>query len=231
MRRSIVVLSAVLVVTVAAWSSWNTMPDLPRGYAPYEFVPAADDPAPELPPGAGFFRYRTPGMSQEDMIRQAVHANGRAKVVATLLFLVAVVSFPPYEVAALIPFFLFPVLMLTLGGIPSGFILRKILFVSPFALLIGIFNPFLDTRTAAVIAGFPVSAGWLSFVSILLRFMLTVTAALLLVATTGFNGVCLALEKLGAPKAFVVQLLFLYRYLFVLVDLSLIHISEPTRPY
>ncbi len=84
MRRSIVVLSAVLVVTVAAWSSWNTMPDLPRGYAPYEFVPAADDPAPELPPGAGFFRYRTPGMSQEDMIRQAVHANGRAKVVATL---------------------------------------------------------------------------------------------------------------------------------------------------
>lgn len=142
----------------------------------------------------------------------------RAKVVATLLFLVAVVSFPPYEVAALIPFFLFPVLMLTLGGIPSGFILRKILFVSPFALLIGIFNPFLDTRTAAVIAGFPVSAGWLSFVSILMKFLLTTAAALLLVATTSFPGICRALGRMGFPAVFVSQLLFLYRYLFVLAE-------------
>jgi len=56
-----------------------------------------------------------------------------------------------------------------------------------------------------------------SFLSIMLRFTLTVASALLLVATTGFNGVCLALDTLGAPKAFVVQLFFLYRYLFVLV--------------
>ncbi len=63
-----------------------------------------------------------------------------------------------------------------------------------------------------------ISGGWLSFVSIMIRFFLTVTAALLLISTTGLNGVCLALEKLGAPRAFVVQVLFLYRYLFVLGD-------------
>jgi cobalt/nickel transport system permease protein len=38
-----------------------------------------------------------------------------------------------------------------------------------------------------------------------------------LVAVTGFNAVCMALEKLGAPRFFALQLLFLYRYLFVLV--------------
>ncbi len=142
----------------------------------------------------------------------------RAKVVATLLFLLTVVSFPPYEVAALIPFFLFPVLLMTLGEIPTGFILRKVLLVSPFALLIGIFNPFLDTRIVAVIAGLPISAGWLSFISILLKFVLTTGAALLLVATTSFPGICHALRRLGFSSLFVSQLLFLYRYLFVLAE-------------
>jgi cobalt/nickel transport system permease protein len=36
------------------------------------------------------------------------------------------------------------------------------------------------------------------------------------VAVTGFHQVCAALERLGMPRAFALQLLFLYRYLFVL---------------
>jgi len=142
----------------------------------------------------------------------------RTKVVVTGLFLLTVVSFDKYAVTPLAPFFLFPVLLLTLGEIPAWFILRKVLFVSPFALVIGIFNPVLDTRTVGVIAGLPLAAGWLSFVSILLKFVLTVSAALLLVATTSFPGVCHALRRLGLPAPFVSQLLFLYRYLFTLLE-------------
>jgi cobalt/nickel transport system permease protein len=142
----------------------------------------------------------------------------RIKTIATMLFLITVISFPKYEVAALAPFFLFPVLMLTLGDIPAGFIARKILLVSPFAILIGFFNPFLDTRIVAVVAGLPVSAGLLSFFSILLKFALTISAALLLIATTSFPGVCHALRQLGFPAIFVSQLLLLYRYLFVLLE-------------
>jgi cobalt/nickel transport system permease protein len=73
-----------------------------------------------------------------------------------------------------------------------------------------------DTRTAAVIFGISLSAGWISFLSILLKFALTVSAALLLIATTSFPGVCHALRRLGFPALFVSQLLFLYRYVFVL---------------
>jgi cobalt/nickel transport system permease protein len=50
----------------------------------------------------------------------------------------------------------------------------------------------------------------------MLRFVLTVSAALILVAVTGFHQVCAALERLGMPRALALQLLFLYRYLFVL---------------
>lgn len=142
----------------------------------------------------------------------------RTKVIATMLFLVTVVSFPKYEVAALVPFFLFPVVVTTVGEIPVRFILRKVLLVSPFAIMIGVFNPLLDTATIAVVYGIPISAGAVSFLSILLKFALTVSAALLLIATTSFPGVCRALRQLGLPSLFVSQLLFLYRYLFVLME-------------
>jgi cobalt/nickel transport system permease protein len=146
------------------------------------------------------------------------HLDPRAKVIATMLFLITVVSFPKYEVVALAPFFLFPVLLITLGEIPVRFIVRKVIAVSPFAIFIGIFNPLLDTGTIAVILGVPISGGWLSFLSIILKFALTVSAALLLIATTSFPGVCHALRRLGFPAFFVSQLLFLYRYLFVLME-------------
>jgi cobalt/nickel transport system permease protein len=142
----------------------------------------------------------------------------RAKVIATMLFLFTVISFPKYEVVALVPFFLFPVLLMTIGEIPVWFIFKKVMLVSPFAIFIGIFNPILDTRTAVVIFGVSLSAGWISFLSILLKFTLTISTALLLIATTSFPGVCHAFRRLGFPSLFISQLFFLYRYLFVLME-------------
>ncbi len=142
----------------------------------------------------------------------------RAKLIATLLFLFTVISFSKYEVNALFPFFLFPLFLTTAGEIPLLFLLKKVLLVSPFAVFIGIFNPWLDTGRVLVPFGFTISTGWFSFFSILLKFILTISAALLLIATTPFPSVCHALRSLGLPLLFVAQLLFLYRYLFVLAE-------------
>jgi cobalt/nickel transport system permease protein len=145
----------------------------------------------------------------------------RAKLIATLLFLFTVISFSKYEIAALLPFFLYPVLLMTLGEIPFMFIFKKVLLVSPFAVFIGIFNPLLDSGQVLLFNGFTISAGWLSLFSILIKFTLTVSTALLLIATTSFPGVCHAFRKLGLPSLFVSQLLFLYRYIFVLMEESM----------
>jgi cobalt/nickel transport system permease protein len=149
----------------------------------------------------------------------AVHRlDPRAKVIATFLFAVAVVSFPRYEVLSLFPFFLFPILMAALGDIPIGFIAKKVVAVSPFAVFVGIFNPLFDPFSVAIAPGVEISAGWVSLASILVKFALTISAALLLIATTSFPGICRGLRRLGLPALFVSQLLFLYRYLFVLME-------------
>jgi len=142
----------------------------------------------------------------------------RAKLIATMAFIVSVVSFGKYELTALLPFFAYPLIQVTAGGLPPSYLARKVLIVSPFALFVGMFNPLMDRDILVTIGDVGISGGWISFVSILLRFTLTVSAALVLISLTGFNSVCSALEKLRVPRTFVVQLLFLYRYIFVLVE-------------
>lgn len=145
----------------------------------------------------------------------------RAKVLTTLLFIVYVVSFDKYEIARLLPFFLFPAFLIGLANVPFVYLLRKLLIVSPFVIFIGIFNPFLDREIILQLGSLQVTGGWLSLLSILLRFTLTVGAALLLIATTGFPAICTAIVKLGVPRVFAVQLLLLYRYVFVLIEESI----------
>lgn len=142
----------------------------------------------------------------------------RAKLITTALFIVSVVSFEKYEIARLLPFALYPAVLIGLGRLPLGLLFRKLLLVSPFVLFIAIFNPWLDRTVLLQLGSFHITGGWLSFVSLLLRFTLTVGAALILIASTGFATFCMALEKLGAPKIFAVQLLLLYRYLFILIS-------------
>ena len=146
--------------------------------------------------------------------------DARAKVLVTLVFILCVVSYNRYELASLFPFFIFPVAMISLAGLPPLFILRKIILLFPFVLAVGIFNPVFDRVILLQFGSLGISGGWISFASILVRSALTVGAAFILVGVTGFTAVCQALERLGMPKVFAVQLLFLYRYIFVLTEES-----------
>lgn len=149
----------------------------------------------------------------------AVHRlDPRAKVVTTFVFLVCVISFPPHAVAPMLPFLIYPMYLTLEGGLPVRFLMRKLIAVAPFALLVGIFNPFFDREIVLFLGEIGISGGWVSFTSIMLRFFLTTFAALALIATTSFHSVCMALERLGVPDVLATQMLLLYRYIFVLGD-------------
>jgi cobalt/nickel transport system permease protein len=149
----------------------------------------------------------------------AIHRlEPRAKVLATLVFMISVVSFGRYEVTALMPFFIFPAVVMALADLPVGYLLGKVLLVCPFALVVGLFNPLFDRGVLLQFGSLGISGGWISCASIVVRAVLTVSAAIILVAVTGFPAICRALERLGMPKAFALQLLFLYRYIFVLTE-------------
>jgi cobalt/nickel transport system permease protein len=144
--------------------------------------------------------------------------DARAKLVVSLAFAAAVMSLPKYALNDVLPFFIFPFFMLAQSGVPAGFVAKRIAAVAPFAIMVGAVNPFFDTEIALRIGGMGVSGGWLSFVSILLRFTLTIGALLILIATTSVPALARAANRLGAPRALTSQILGLYRYLFLAVE-------------
>ena len=145
----------------------------------------------------------------------------RAKLLVTLAYLIAVLSFSLHALAPIILFAIYPVLASSLSAVSYTQILRKSLYVLPFIAFIGIFNPIYHTSTDFTVGGVDVSYGWVEFISICVRGLLAVQVVLLLIMTTGFYGICRALSALGLPSIFSSQLLLIYRYIFVLVQEAL----------
>jgi len=147
--------------------------------------------------------------------------DARAKVLVTLFYLVSMLSLGRYEVSALLPFAAFPLLLAVQGEVPLALLLRRAALALPFVIFVGIFNPLIDRAVHFHVGPLAITGGMLSLASIVLRSLLAVTTGLALVAVTGFDQICRALGRLGMPTALLVQLQFLYRYLFVLADEAL----------
>lgn len=141
----------------------------------------------------------------------------RAKLFTTLVFIILVASHDPLEVSALIPFIIYPAFLLLNAELPLNYLMKRLYFAAPFILFIAIFNPLVETQTV-VIAGYELRQGWLSMSSILIRFVLTASAALILLASTGMPRLCTALNQFGVPRLFTRQLLLLHRYMIVLLS-------------
>lgn len=142
--------------------------------------------------------------------------DARAKVLVAAVFVVCVMSFDRYAVAPLMPYFVFPIAMISWGGLPAGYVARKVALVVPLALVVALPNLWFDREPLLQLGQWTISGGQVSVASILLRSLLATAAAVLLLAVTGFASLCAALERLGMPRSLAVQLLFLYRYLAVL---------------
>lgn len=141
-----------------------------------------------------------------------------SKLLVTIVYILAVVSFGKHDILKLLPFTFYPVLVISSGELPLMPLLKRIIPALPFVIGIGIFNPLFDRSVRAVIFLFPVSGGWISFASLAIKCMLTVVAALLLLATTGMGPIAQALGMLRVPKIFVLQLLLTYRYIVILAE-------------
>lgn len=155
------------------------------------------------------------GLAEKKSIIHRVHPL--SKLLVTFIYLVVLVSFDKYEITGLLSLFFYPVILFSLADIPVLPMIKRLLVVEPLLLGIGILNPLLESHTITF-WGFTLSQGWLTFASIILKGSLAVTASLLLVATTGMNRIAAALRMLRIPPLFILQLLLLYRYIWVLME-------------
>lgn len=159
--------------------------------------------------------------SLEDLSEQktVIHRlHPMIKLITTIVYLVVVISFDKYNISGLIPFFIYPILLMSLGEIPYRLVLSRLLIAMPFSFFAGLSNPFFIRETAFFLYNIPVSWGWLSFISILIKTVLTVMAVLILIATTPMDMLARQMIRLKVPVIFVMQLMLTYRYLSLLIS-------------
>jgi len=110
------------------------------------------------------------------------------------------------------------------GRVPVSYTLKRLLIVSPFAAAIVLLLPFLEPGHVVWQADLGpwtvhvTDAGLARAAHLMAKFFLCAATTLFLLATTPFHGVLEGLARLRVPRVFVVQLAFLYRYLWVLLD-------------
>lgn len=147
--------------------------------------------------------------------------DARAKLVAVLVCTAAAVSEPRHEVAGLLPYLVPPAALILASGVPVSFILKRLLVISPFALSVAALNPIFETWPVRVGLGpweTTVRAGWVTGGSILLKFLVSALALLLLATTTRLSRLAGAMSSLGVPRALAMQVALLYRFVFLVVD-------------
>lgn len=139
------------------------------------------------------------------------------KLIVTLSFMIIVVSFDKYNLLGILPYFLYPFILLKLSEIEMRTCFRKIRGILPLILFIGIFNPFFDRAAIIHIGSIPISGGVISMITLFLKGLYCLMASFLLIATTGITGICYALRLLRVPEVMVTQFLLTYRYITVLM--------------
>jgi len=141
-----------------------------------------------------------------------------AKLLATIAYIITVVSFDKYDLSGLVPLLLWPVLLFQISGIPVRTCFYKLRIVLPLVMAVGLFNPIFDRHIILRLGTLAVSGGTVSMLTLMLKGVLCLMASFLLVATTPFDSICAALRKLHVPKTLVTLLLLTYRYVGVMTE-------------
>lgn len=144
--------------------------------------------------------------------------NPVIKLLVTIGFIITTISFGKYEISSLVPLVFYPIFIFVMAEIPVLKILKRVLPVILFVIGIGIFNPIIDNAPLLSLGEITISAGWISFFTLVLKSIFTILSTLLLIATTGIDKIGMALRRLKVPKVFVTQLLLTYRYTSVLME-------------
>jgi cobalt/nickel transport system permease protein len=139
------------------------------------------------------------------------------KIFAAAAYIVCAASFSNMDLSGLIPYLLYPAVLLPLSAIPLGALVKRIVPVLPFALMGGIANIIFMKEPAFLFGDLVVSTGVVSFAAILFKAVFCVASVLILIGSTPFHVICAELRRFHVPAVFCLQLSMLYRYITVLL--------------
>ncbi|HML47868.1 MAG TPA: cobalt ECF transporter T component CbiQ [Clostridia bacterium] len=155
-------------------------------------------------------------LASRDTFVHRLHPS--AKLFATAVYLVCVISVGRLDFPALSLFFFYPAVLIAWSGIPAGAVVRRVLPALPFVLFAGLSNVVFEPEPYLALHGLMISRGFISLVVLIEKTVLTVSAVLILMATTTSARLFACLRGIGVPAVFVTVLMLSVRYLSLLME-------------
>lgn len=137
------------------------------------------------------------------------------KFVTTILYILALVSFPKYQVVPCFVMCIYLILLFNLGDLSIWDGIRRMKLILPLVCVVGIFNPFFD-HTEITRVGIVITGGMVSMITLMLKGIYAVLASYILIATTSIEDICYALRWFHMPKILVTVILLIDRYFYIL---------------
>lgn len=151
-----------------------------------------------------------------DSVMHRVHPV--CKIVVTFIYIICVLSFKPGNIVGLVPMIMYPVIFFTLSNIRFAEFISRFKYCLGLLAVVGLFNPILDRSCAFVIGTFVVTNGLVTFVTLMIKEVLALSAVFILIATTGIEKLCYGLAVMKIPGMITGLLLLTYRYIDVLIN-------------
>ncbi len=129
--------------------------------------------------------------------------EARTKLVGFTALIIAVLWIPADNDFAFFAYFFLTAILMGISQIPLAYIIGRMLMILPFIVLAGLAVPW---------------KGITGLSALFLRAILCLLILIVLTNTTRFVELLRGLRKLGCPRILVLNLGFLYRYLFVLTE-------------
>lgn len=157
----------------------------------------------------------------DDLAAKNTPLNGLhplVKLLAVLFYLATLLSFDRYNLSGILSMSVYLIILYDLADLSlrqaAGHIKNALLLLST----VGLFNLFFDTSVVLTIGGHSLSGGVVSLAVLLLKGLFSMLSVYLLIAVTGMESLCAALDRLHMPSILTTTLLLIYRYLILLLQ-------------
>ncbi len=154
-------------------------------------------------------------LAKRGMILERFHPA--IKIIITFTFIIFVSMADKYEITKLLYLSIIPICLYMLSDLNIKTFSSRLAIPALLAVFVGILNPFLD-KNQIIVFGLTISAGWLSFLVLVLKSFLSVSMVMLLIISTSLENLYSGFIWLKFPKPFAIQLVLMVRYISVFIE-------------
>ena len=140
------------------------------------------------------------------------------KLLAVALYLAVTLSFGRYQLSGVLGMGLWPLLVLELADFAPADALRAFAPAAALLAVVGLCNLPFDRAVLLHAGPLAVTGGMLSLGVLLAKGLFCFLAVWVLIASTGMEAVCAALQQLHFPRVLTTTILLIYRYIILLLQ-------------